>query len=89
MNPHEALVEKVASDIYARMSVNQTADQIAIAVLALVAAEMKTVTPEQLQAAWRTFRGDRKGSLLPGAGPAFKEAIGAAIAASVLTPGDQ
>lgn len=43
-------------------------------------------TPVMLQAAWRAFRGDRKGPLLAGAGPAFKEAIRAALAAEDISP---
>lgn len=40
-------------------------------------------TPAQLAAAWRAFRGDRKGALL-GPGPGFAEAIEAALALDPL-----
>lgn len=43
-----------------------------------VSAEGRRPTPEMIAAAWRAFRGDRKGMLL-GPGPAFVEAIEAAM----------
>ncbi len=38
----------------------------------------RRATPEQIAAAWRAFRGDRRGNLL-GPGAAFVEAINAAV----------
>ena len=38
------------------------------------------VTPRMLKVAWAAFRGDRTGPLIGSSGPAFREAIEAALA---------
>lgn len=40
---------------------------------------MTEVTPRMLKAAWTAFRGTRTGPLLREPGPAFREALGAAL----------
>lgn len=41
---------------------------------------MMEVTPRMLKVAWAAFRGDRTGPLIGSSGPAFREAIEAALA---------